>query len=142
VVVRDNPRERKVHIVVRRATNPVRIGSFNQTVVLDAIRRSSGLSRVELAGSTGLYAQAVTNICRRLIAAGLVREAGTGTVVQPDDEAAIAGTLEAAFDRWRTQGRLPGSVPGAVLQSISREHGARQLAELVRASVAARPHAP
>jgi len=80
VVVRDNPRERKVHIVVRRATNPVRIGSFNQTVVLDAIRRSSGLSRVELAGSTGLSAQAVTNICRRLIAAGLVREAGTENV--------------------------------------------------------------
>jgi predicted NBD/HSP70 family sugar kinase len=72
--------ETEVHGVVRRATNPVRIGSFNQTVVLDAIRRSSGLSRVELAASTGLSAQAVTNICRRLIAAGLVREAGTENV--------------------------------------------------------------
>ena len=72
--------ETEVHVVVRRATNPVRIGSFNQTVVLDAIRRSDGLSRVELAASTGLSAQAVTNICRRLIAAGLVREAGTENV--------------------------------------------------------------
>ncbi|WP_311836128.1 ROK family transcriptional regulator [Cellulomonas fimi] len=65
---------------MRRGTNPVRIGSYNQTVVLDAIRRSEGLSRVELAAVTGLSAQAVTNICRRLLADGLVREAGTTNV--------------------------------------------------------------
>ncbi|MPV35581.1 ROK family protein [Georgenia subflava] len=56
------------------------MGSYNQTVVLDAIRRSGGLSRVELAAATGLSAQAVTNICRRLLAAGFVQEAGTTNV--------------------------------------------------------------
>lgn len=63
-----------------QGANLVRIGSFNQTVILDAVRRSDGLSRVELAEATGLSAQTVTNICRRLIDAGLIVEAGTTNV--------------------------------------------------------------
>lgn len=62
---------------LRRGTNQPRMGDFNQSVVLEAIRRApQGLSRVELAEGTGLSAQAVTNITRRLLEQGLVVEAG------------------------------------------------------------------
>ena len=62
----------------RRGTNLPRMGDFNEAVVLDAIRREpEGLSRVELARATGLSAQTVTNISRRLLTSGLAREAGT-----------------------------------------------------------------
>lgn len=63
--------------VIRRGTNLDRVGGFNDTVVLDAIRRADQrLSRVELAAATGLSGQAISNIARRLLDAGLVREAG------------------------------------------------------------------
>ncbi|MFI6349314.1 ROK family transcriptional regulator [Streptomyces sp. NPDC050560] len=53
------------------------MGDYNESVVLDAIRRHpEGLSRVELATSTGLSAQTVSNICRRLLDQGLARESG------------------------------------------------------------------
>lgn len=61
----------------RRGTNLPKMGDFNQAVILDSIRRSEeGLSRVELAGSAGLAAQTVSNICRRLLDAELIVEAG------------------------------------------------------------------
>lgn len=61
----------------RRGTNLPRMGDFNQSVILEAIRRSGeGLSRIELADATGLSAQTVTNITRRLIEDGLIAEAG------------------------------------------------------------------
>ena len=63
-------------MTVRRGTNLDRVGGFNDAVVLDAIRRSEQLSRVELAEVTGLSGQAISNIARRLLEAGLVREAG------------------------------------------------------------------
>lgn len=60
-----------------RGANLPAIAAFNDTVVLDAVRRSAGgLSRVELAGETGLSAQTVSNVSRRLIEQGLIREAG------------------------------------------------------------------
>ncbi|WBQ08082.1 ROK family transcriptional regulator [Kribbella sp. CA-293567] len=63
--------------VARRGTNLDRVGGFNDTVVLDAIRRADQrLSRVEIAAATGLSGQAISNITRRLLDAGLVREAG------------------------------------------------------------------
>lgn len=66
-----------VQSAARRGTNLPRMGDFNESVILDAIRRSpEGLSRVELAGATGLSAQTVSNICRRLLETGLVAEAG------------------------------------------------------------------
>lgn len=65
------------HTSIRRGTNLPRMGDFNESVVLDAIRRHpQGLSRVELAHATGLSAQTVSNICRRLIDQGLARESG------------------------------------------------------------------
>ncbi|WP_060915578.1 ROK family transcriptional regulator [Microbacterium oleivorans] len=44
--------------------------------MLDQIRRSHGHSRVELADTTGLSAQTVSNIVQRLLDAGIVEEAG------------------------------------------------------------------
>jgi predicted NBD/HSP70 family sugar kinase len=62
---------------VRKGTNLPAVGSFNQTVVLDAIRRSrDGISRIELTEATGLASQTVSNVCRRLIEDGWVSEVG------------------------------------------------------------------
>ncbi|WP_433870559.1 ROK family transcriptional regulator [Saccharopolyspora sp. CA-218241] len=59
-----------------QGTNLPRVGGFNRAVVLDAIRRGGGVSRVELAQRTGLTAQTMSNIVRALIADGLVSESG------------------------------------------------------------------
>ena len=60
-----------------KGANLPAIAAFNETVVLDAVRRSEGgLSRVELASVSGLSAQTVTNVVRRLLAQGLIKEAG------------------------------------------------------------------
>lgn len=62
---------------MRRGTNLPRMGDFNQSVILEAIRRSAeGFSRIELVEATGLSAQTVTNITRRLLDEGLIAEAG------------------------------------------------------------------
>ncbi|MEC5191125.1 MULTISPECIES: ROK family transcriptional regulator [unclassified Arthrobacter] len=61
----------------RRGTNLPRMGDFNLTVILDAIRRSpAGLSRVELAHIVGLSPQTISNISRRLLDQDLIYEAG------------------------------------------------------------------
>jgi predicted NBD/HSP70 family sugar kinase len=61
----------------RRGTNLPRMGDFNLTVILDAIRRSTGgLSRVELAQIVGLSPQTISNISRRLLDQNLIVEAG------------------------------------------------------------------
>ncbi|NWJ46199.1 MAG: ROK family transcriptional regulator [Chloroflexi bacterium] len=57
-------------------TNLPRIRDYNQGVVLEAIRIGDGISRVKIAEDTGLTAQTVSNIVRRLLEEGLVVEAG------------------------------------------------------------------
>ncbi len=61
---------------MRSGTNLPRVGGYNRAVILDAIRRQDGISRVELATLTGLTNQTVSNIVRRLIDDGLVTESG------------------------------------------------------------------
>lgn len=62
---------------MRRGTNLPAVGGFNQTVVLDVIRRApGGLSRVELAAATGLSSQTVSNVVRRLLDECLIVEVG------------------------------------------------------------------
>lgn len=62
---------------MRRGSNLPAVGSYNQALVLDLIRRApEGLSRVELAARTGLSPQTLSNVTRRLVAEGLVSEAG------------------------------------------------------------------
>ena len=63
----------------RRGTNLPRMGDFNLTVILDAIRRSpAGLSRVELAQIVGLSPQTISNISRRLLDQDLICRGGQG----------------------------------------------------------------
>ena len=57
-----------------RGANLGQLGTFNQAVVLHAIRTSPGVSRVEIGELTGLAGQTVTNICRRLLHDGLIVE--------------------------------------------------------------------
>ena len=58
-----------------RGANLPSVGGFNRSVLLDLIRRApQGLSRVELAAVSGLSSQTVTNVTRRLLDAGLIRE--------------------------------------------------------------------
>lgn len=60
---------------MQRGTNLGRLGDFNQAVIFESIRRAAdGVSRVELAGSTGLSPQTISNVVRRLLDDGLVRE--------------------------------------------------------------------
>ena len=62
---------------MRSGTNLPAVGSYNQAVILDSIRRApGGISRVEVAERTGLSAQTATNVCRRLLAEGLIHETG------------------------------------------------------------------
>lgn len=60
---------------MRRGSNLPAVGTYDQTLVLDLIRRSpDGISRIELAARTGLSAQTLSNVARRLVAEGWVRE--------------------------------------------------------------------
>ncbi|MFC7642885.1 ROK family protein [Streptosporangium lutulentum] len=64
----------------RTGTNLPAVGEYNQTVVLDAIRRRpEGITRSELAALTALSGMTVTKVCRRLLDAGLVDEHGRRT---------------------------------------------------------------
>ncbi len=91
--------------ISRRGTNLPAMGDFNQSVILDAIRRApQGLSRVQLVRATGLSAQTISNICRRLLDSDLIREAGkesrgpgkprTMLVVNPEGRYAIGVHLD------------------------------------------------
>ena len=72
---------------LRRGTNLSRVAGFNEAVVIDAVRRArDGLSRVEISGQTGLSAQTVSNIVRRMLESGLLREhGGTARILQPEE---------------------------------------------------------
>jgi predicted NBD/HSP70 family sugar kinase len=63
---------------MRRGANLPAVGSFNQTVILELIRRApEGISRAEIAVQTGLVPQTASNAVKQLIEQGLVVEAGT-----------------------------------------------------------------
>lgn len=129
-----------------RGANLNRLGNFNESVVLHAIRRSEGISRVELGQLTGLAAQTVTNICRRLLDTGLITEGdktrnGRGkprTLLQVNgaarlavgvhlDPALITITMvdltghSRASERLRTPSRLqPEEVVGLIANGVNR----------------------
>nr|SBO98313.1 Transcriptional regulator/sugar kinase [Nonomuraea gerenzanensis] len=62
---------------MQQGTNLPKVGSYNRAVVLEAIQASDGISRVQIAAVTGLTAQAVSVIVRRLLEEGLVVEDGS-----------------------------------------------------------------
>ncbi|WP_222710283.1 ROK family protein [Quadrisphaera setariae] len=129
---------------VRRGSNLPRVGDYNQVVVLEAIRRhATGLSRVEVAVLTGLSAQTVSNICRRLLEQGLVEEAGKQGVgpgkprtllrLAPQGRYAIGVHLDPAVVTVvvldllghvvarRDHPLRPGAGPGQVLADVARD---------------------
>lgn len=57
-------------------TNLVRAADHNQRITLHAIRVNGALTRVELARITGLTTPTIANISRRLLADGMIEEAG------------------------------------------------------------------
>src|SRR5688572_6200187 len=57
-------------------TNLERAADHNQRVTLHGIRVLGPLTRVELAGITGLTGPAIANITKRLLQDGLIEEAG------------------------------------------------------------------
>lgn len=62
-------------VSLRRGSNLPHIADFNSSVVLGAVRRSpDGISRAELSAQTGLTAQTVSNITRRLLNEKLLTE--------------------------------------------------------------------
>jgi predicted NBD/HSP70 family sugar kinase len=62
---------------VPRGSNLPMVAGFNENVVLDHIRRTEeGLSRVELVSATGLSPQTISNVTRKLLQRGLIRETG------------------------------------------------------------------
>ena len=75
-------------------TNLERAADHNQRVTLHAISVCGSLTRVDLAGITGLTAPAIANITRRLLQDGLIEDAGqrrggrgqppTKLVIRPD----------------------------------------------------------
>jgi predicted NBD/HSP70 family sugar kinase len=62
--------------MISGGTNLPRVRDYNQGVVLEIIRTGDGASRVEIAEKTGLTAQTVSNIVKRLQDEELVIEAG------------------------------------------------------------------
>jgi predicted NBD/HSP70 family sugar kinase len=75
-----NPSRTNQQPATRSGTNLPQLADLNEAVVLGWIRRSeAGLSRVELTAATGLSPQAVSNICQRLLDAGMIKEAGKTT---------------------------------------------------------------
>lgn len=61
--------------MTRLGTNLLRIGGFNERVVINALRRRPGLSQTELAGATGLAIPTVAGITRQLMAQDIIRAA-------------------------------------------------------------------
>jgi len=62
---------------MQRGSNQNSAGGYNRTLVLDLVRRAvDGVSRVELAAQTGLSAQTISNVTRRLVEEDLIRETG------------------------------------------------------------------
>lgn len=129
-------------------TNLPRVGGFNRTVVLDLIRRSGGISRVELAHRTRLTAQTMSNIVRELIDDGLVSETGNAPStggkrrvllrVIPEARHAVGLHLDAEWItgalvdlsgevQRRSHRRVPANArPPAVVNALTRTY--RQLA--------------
>ena len=56
----------------RRGSNQTQVGIYNERLVLDCVRRNSGISSADIVRQTGLSAQTVTGIVRRLLTAKLL----------------------------------------------------------------------
>ncbi len=141
-----------------RGSNLNRLGDFNQAVVLDAIRRTpAGISRVELVGESGLTAQTVSNIVRRLLESELVVESGrvpsasrgkprmllkvrpsahyaVGVHVDPATLTFVLLDLQGRIHRYHRRPTLAARDPGQVVATIAAQVQALLHAAAVDAS--------
>jgi len=82
---------------VRLGANQPRIGTFNERVVINALRRGRTLSQTDLAQVTGLALPTVAGIVRQLNDRGLIRRAGIQPVGQGRPRTLLALEPEARF---------------------------------------------
>jgi len=127
---------------MQTGANLPRVGGYNRAVVLDAVRRKSPVSRVELAQLTGLTNQTVSNVVRRLLEAELVRETGqapsrggkprtllslcpdgayaVGAHLDPDSTVAVLLDLSGRVLRRQRMRTAVGSDPGRLVRLLGR----------------------
>jgi predicted NBD/HSP70 family sugar kinase len=104
----------------------------NAGVVLDLIRRHDGVSRLDLAGGSGLTAQAVSKIVARLMDAGLVAESG-----RAESGRAASGQAAPSVGRPTTLLRLVPDARHAVGVHLDRDELRLVLVDLAGRVVAA-----
>lgn len=124
---------------MRSGTNLPRVRDYNQGVVLEAIRIGIGVSRVEIAENTGLTAQTVSNIVRRLLDDELVIEDGVDPSgrkprvklrIKPNSRYAIG----ALIDRDETSlvlMDLDGRIVGRESRPVDQQQGAQGVLEQI-----------
>lgn len=125
-----------------RGVNQPALGDFNQRVVADAIRRAPGISRTELADTTGLAPQTISNVVRRLLAAELVKETGavargpgkprTNLELDPDGAFAIGIHIDPSIVDI-----ILMDLTGEIRARVDREVGDREDPQTTLAEVAA-----
>lgn len=82
---------------MRLGANQPRIGTFNERVILDSLRRQPGQSLTELASTTGLAIPTVSGLLKQLTGRGLVRSIGTQKVERGRPRIRLALVPEARF---------------------------------------------
>ena len=82
---------------MRLGANQPRIGTFNERVILDALRRAPGLSLTELASTTGLAVPTVSGLLKQLTGRGLVSAIGTQRVERGRPRTRLALVPDARF---------------------------------------------
>ncbi|SEN94047.1 Sugar kinase of the NBD/HSP70 family, may contain an N-terminal HTH domain [Actinacidiphila rubida] len=127
---------------MQTGANLPRVGGYNRAVVLDAVRRRSPVSRVELAQATGLTNQTVSNVVRRLLEAELIRETGqapsrggkprtllslcpdgayaVGAHLDPDSTVAVLLDLSGRVLRRQRMDTATGSDPEQLVRLLGR----------------------
>lgn len=131
--------------LMRSGTNLTRVREYNQQVVLEAIRERGGASRVEIAKQTGLKEQTVSNIVKRLLKDGLVREGGkensngkkprvrfeikpdaayaVGVQIDKDETTLVLVDLAGVVIARTSRPTLQEEGPAAVIEQVARSVG-------------------
>lgn len=130
--------------MLRSGTNLPRVADYNQGIVLEAIRVVDGISRVEIAENTGLTAQTISNIVKRLMDLGLVIEADKAVSgggkrrvrlrANPDSAYAIGVQIDGNETSF-IMVNLTGQVVARDRQPTSHEQGPSGVIEQVATSI-------
>ncbi len=128
---------------MQSGTNLPRVRDYNQGVVLEAIRICDGVSRVEIAEQTGLTAQTVSNIVRRLLDEGLVIEDGLDPSgrkprvrlrINPTGPYAIGVLLDRDETSLVMMG-LDGQIVACTRYSVDQQQGASTIIDQISSAI-------